>query len=197
MGLTLLYQSKLPMKYWVDAFLTSIFIINRLPTNKLNMESPFLKLFGTNPNYENLRSFGFRCYPYLRNYGKDKFSKKTRPCVFIGYSPMHKGYRCLDTQSNWVHISRHVVFDESQFPFDKTSEETNITAPELVSYTDQEAWLQKGHYHLDSLSNSNSPIDQYPTNVRIFDVEIETTAITYSDQHSTTAINNSQEEQRY
>ena len=77
MGMTLLFQSKLLMKYWVDAFLTFVFIINRLPSNKLKMESPFLKLFGTNPNYENLRSFGCRCYPYLRNYGKNKFSKRT------------------------------------------------------------------------------------------------------------------------
>lgn len=39
-------------------------------------------------------------------------------CVFLGYSPHHKGYLCLDSHTNRVVISRHVVF-ESSFPFSK------------------------------------------------------------------------------
>ena len=51
MGLTLLAQSGLPKKFWVDAFLTSIFIINRLPTKVLNFSSPFECLFHLPPNF--------------------------------------------------------------------------------------------------------------------------------------------------
>jgi len=38
-------------------------------------------------------------------------------CVFLGYLTHHKGYCCLDLSSNRVIISRHVIFDETEFPF--------------------------------------------------------------------------------
>jgi transposase InsO family protein len=49
MRLTLLAQSGLSPKYWVDAFLTAIFLINRLPSLVLQHESPFSKLFHHSP----------------------------------------------------------------------------------------------------------------------------------------------------
>jgi hypothetical protein len=45
MILTLLAQSGLSKKFWVDAFLTAIFIINRLPTKILDYVSPYECLF--------------------------------------------------------------------------------------------------------------------------------------------------------
>jgi hypothetical protein len=64
-----------------------------------------------------LRIFGVHCFSCLRPYQEDKLSAKSVSCVFIGYSPDHKGYRCLDQITGRVHISRHVVFDEKCFPF--------------------------------------------------------------------------------
>jgi hypothetical protein len=37
--------------------------------------------------------------------------------VFIGYSPLHKGVKCLDVSTGRIYISRDVVFDENVFPF--------------------------------------------------------------------------------
>jgi hypothetical protein len=37
--------------------------------------------------------------------------------MFIGYSPLHKGVKCLDVSTGCIYISRDVVFDENVFPF--------------------------------------------------------------------------------
>ena len=58
MGLTLHAQSRLPKKFWVDAFLTSILIINRLPTKVLNFSSPFECLLHLPLDFSYFRSFG-------------------------------------------------------------------------------------------------------------------------------------------
>ena len=46
-----------------------------------------------------------------------KLDPKSLPCVFIGYSMKHKGYKCLYPLTRQVYISRNVVFDESIFPY--------------------------------------------------------------------------------
>jgi hypothetical protein len=68
-----------------------------------------------------LRVFGCACWPHLRPYNKNKLSFRSKQCVFIEYSSLHKGYKCLDIDSGRVYISRDVIFDERVFPFSKTN----------------------------------------------------------------------------
>lgn len=57
-GLTLLFHAKLPLFLWVDAFLTATFLINKMPSSVLKMESPIFKLYGTHLDYNILKVFG-------------------------------------------------------------------------------------------------------------------------------------------
>jgi hypothetical protein len=114
-GLTLLAQAGLSPKYWVDSFLTSTYLINRLPIPVLKNQSPFSKLFNRSPDYTSLRSFGCLCFPLLRPYANHKLSFRSKPCILLGYAANQKGYRCLEPQSHKIYISRHVVFDENVF----------------------------------------------------------------------------------
>lgn len=114
----MMFQSKLPHRYWVEAVFTANFLTNLLPTSTLeDSASPFQKLFNKSPEYTALRSFGCACFPTLRDYAATKFDPRSLQCVFLGYNEKYKGYRCLYPPTGRVYISRHVIFDESTYPF--------------------------------------------------------------------------------
>lgn len=118
LGLSMMFQSKVPHQLWVEAFLTATYLSNLLPSSALpDHLSPYEVLVGCSPVYTSLRVFGSSCFPYLRPYGKNKFDPKSLHCVFIGYSEKHKGYRCLHPPTGRVYVSRHVLFEESVFPY--------------------------------------------------------------------------------
>jgi hypothetical protein len=114
-GLTLLAQFGLPPKYWVDAFFTTVFLINRLPSPILDNHSPFFKLFKKTLDYTLLCTFGCLCYPLLRSYAAHKLTFRSKPCIFLEYGANQRGYRCLEPHSKKVYLSRSVVFDEAKF----------------------------------------------------------------------------------
>ena len=116
-GLALLAHSSLPLRFWDEAFLTACYLINRMPTPVLNKDTPLFRLFHVQPNYSSLRIFGCACWPSLRKYNAHKLEFRSKMCVFLGYSPLHKGYKCLDRTSGRIYISRDVVFDETVFPY--------------------------------------------------------------------------------
>jgi histone deacetylase 1/2 len=56
-GLALLANASMPLKYWDEAFLTATFLINLLPSKVINLETPAERLLHTTPNYDALRVF--------------------------------------------------------------------------------------------------------------------------------------------
>jgi hypothetical protein len=107
----------MPLKFWDEAFLTATHLVNMLPTKVINHETPMERLLHKTPDYASLRVFGCACWPNLRPFNQRKLAFRSKQCVFLGYSHMHKGVKCLDIASGRVYISRDVVFDETVFPF--------------------------------------------------------------------------------
>ena len=66
LGMTMLFHSGAPLCLWVEAFTTTVFLINRLSSSSLNFETPYFVLHGTHLNYSSLRIFGSKFFLTLR-----------------------------------------------------------------------------------------------------------------------------------
>uniref|UniRef100_M4DMN8 Integrase catalytic domain-containing protein n=1 Tax=Brassica campestris TaxID=3711 RepID=M4DMN8_BRACM len=118
LGLSMMFEAKLPQNLWVEALFTANFLSNLLPTAVHHKTvSAFEKLNGIAPQYSALRVLGCACYPNLRPYTHNKFDPRSLLCVFVGYTEKHRGYRCFHPPTGRVYISRHVLFDEQRFPY--------------------------------------------------------------------------------
>ena len=67
-GLSLIAHASMPLKFWDEAFLTVVSLINRLPSKVINHDTPHYHLLGHHPDYSFLRTFGCACWPNLQPY---------------------------------------------------------------------------------------------------------------------------------
>ena len=116
LGLTLLAQASMPLSFWWNAFASTIFIINKLPTQVLSHKSPYEMVYGRLPNFSFLKVFGCACFPFLRPYNQNKLQFRSAKCIFLSYSSKHKGYLCLHS-SGKIYVACDVLFNEVESPF--------------------------------------------------------------------------------
>lgn len=157
-GLALLAHSQLPLKFWDHAFVTAAYLINRLPSVSLGNQSPYSKLLHKVPDYSHLRVFGCACFPFLRPYNSHKMDFRSQECVFLGYSSIHKGYKCLSPTGR-IYISKDVLFHETKFPY--VSLFSSIASPASKSSSSPLSscsfpTLSAPHFPLTSVSPPNA-----------------------------------------
>jgi len=132
---TLLIESSVPSKFWIEALSTAVYLINRLPSHVLNFDSPYYRLHHKSPSYHDLHSFGCICFVHLPFHERHKLSTQSAKCVFLGYSISHKGFVCYDLSCGKFCISRNVVFFENQYFF-PTHLASSSVAPILPHFED-------------------------------------------------------------
>jgi hypothetical protein len=128
LSLATMIHASIPLSYWDAIFESVVFVINRLPILSRSNSSPFQSLFHQIPDYQFLRTIGCECFPLLRPYTSHKLQPRSKSCVFMEYSSLHKGYCCLHLPTNKTYVSRHVIFNESVYPFAAFSDSTQIVS---------------------------------------------------------------------
>jgi hypothetical protein len=69
--------------------------------------------------------------------------------VFLGYSSLPKGYKCLDHESGRVYISCDVIFDEHVFLFHRDSPHSDLPShPNLRNMHPDNSSINLGHDHM-------------------------------------------------
>lgn len=103
--------------YWLGAFSSTTYMINRLSTKVLDDQLPFEVLYFQVLVYSNFRTYGCQVFSYVQDYVLHKLSPRSLICVFISYNDKYKGYCFLDPTTYRVYITRHARFIEPCFDF--------------------------------------------------------------------------------
>ncbi|GKV10014.1 hypothetical protein SLEP1_g21439 [Rubroshorea leprosula] len=106
----LLISSSCPERFWGEATLTVVYLVNRIPSSVLDNQSPYECLHGILPTYNLLKVFGCACFVLLPPHEHNKLDPRAQLCYFLGYGITQKGYCCWDLVSQKLRVSRHVVF---------------------------------------------------------------------------------------
>ncbi|XP_017628687.1 uncharacterized protein LOC108471601 [Gossypium arboreum] len=98
----LLFKAKMPNNFWAKALTTSVYLLNRLPTNVVKGKTPFEAWFSQKPNVSHLKMFGCLCYTLVPTEKRTKLEKRSMPRVFVGYNSVKKRYRVFDPSTKKI-----------------------------------------------------------------------------------------------
>lgn len=105
-------------KFWEEAITNAVYLLNRVPTSVLKFQTPLDKLasFVTIPSHLKLppRVFGCVVFVHLQKHLRTKLDPYAIKCVFVGYHPFQKGYRCYHPQSHKFYVTMDVTFSEHE-----------------------------------------------------------------------------------
>ncbi|KAG8493279.1 hypothetical protein CXB51_010854 [Gossypium anomalum] len=114
MARCLLFESKLPSKFWAEAANTSVYLLNRLPTTAIKDKTPFEVWHDLKPTVSHLKVFSCVCYTLIPAKKRTKLDKRFMPGIFVGYSSTNKGYRVYNPSTKKILVSRDVRFNEGR-----------------------------------------------------------------------------------
>ncbi len=77
MGLTYMKNSGVPKHLWVEAFTTAVYLINRLPSSVINMQSQFSALYGRDTFQGEVTTFSDTSDRYTLNQSSEHSSDST------------------------------------------------------------------------------------------------------------------------
>ncbi|GAU46782.1 hypothetical protein TSUD_351810 [Trifolium subterraneum] len=120
-GRSLLFQSKLPKKFWSYAVSHATYIINRVCTPLLQNKSPYHLLYNKPPDLEQLKVFGSLCYASTLQNQRTKLDPRARKCIFLGYKSGMKGVILYDIHNHNIFVSRNITHYDHILPYASSS----------------------------------------------------------------------------
>ena len=113
MARCMLKAMSVPARFWGEAVLTAVYVLNRSPTKSLQGVTPFEAWHKRKPRVSHLRTFGCVANVKQNGPGLNKLSDRSKKMIFIGYEAGTNGYRFYDPSTGRLVISRDVIFEEN------------------------------------------------------------------------------------
>lgn len=143
MAIAMINEADVNISWWGEAFLTAIYVVNRLPVARLEGRTPHEVMSGRMPSIDHLRVWGCLAHVTLseerrkevyRGIKGKKLLPKTQAGRFVGYDVRAKCYRILIKGK--IVRSRDVTFIEDVFEIPKET-------PQIDTYWEKDIPLDK------------------------------------------------------
>ena len=144
---SMLYHSKLPLRFWAEALMVATHVRNCSPTCALE-ETPYERWNNEKPDVSVLRVFGCKAYARVPDEKRKKLDPKSQKCIFVGYPTGVKGYKLYDPVKQKMIVRRDVVFIENAFDhsIEKNGEPDELL-PAICFDFDYEEYLSNDDVH--------------------------------------------------
>ncbi|KAL0557131.1 hypothetical protein IC582_005649 [Cucumis melo] len=95
---SLMLSTSLPSYLWGDAILTATYLINRMSSRILHLQTPLECLKESYPSTRLVSEVPlcvFGCTAYVHSFGPNqtKFTPRAQACAFVGYPLHQRGYK--------------------------------------------------------------------------------------------------------
>ncbi|CAL2246759.1 unnamed protein product [Prunus armeniaca] len=140
-----LFGANMPRSFWGEAVISAAYFINRIPSSILHFQTPLQTLHHhiQTPPTPNLEPRIFSCvvFIHLHDHQRSKLDPRAEKCVFIGYAPHQKGYRCYHPPSQKIYTSMDAVFWENDIYFSAAQEEHwDINTSQIFNFFPPESY---------------------------------------------------------
>lgn len=114
MARSLLKTENMLKRFWGEAVVMNIYLLNQAPTRSVHNKTPYKAWHGKRPNVHHLCMFG--CLTYVKNVklNAKKLDDHNTHMVFIGYETSSKVYMMYELAGRKLHVPQDVVFDEGK-----------------------------------------------------------------------------------
>ena len=150
MAACMVSYASLPMCYWGYAFISAVYIRNRVWSQGSN-GIPYLTVTGKQPDLNLFRIFGSPAYVHIDSSNRRKFEDTAWKGIMVGYCSDSPAYLIYNPRSRNILRSRNVTFDENWI------EQTRSQLPRRLNSGED------GHDGIESTDNIRSSSDNQQT----------------------------------
>ena len=126
-----------------------------MPSRILDFQTPCQILLQSFPNTRIISTipfkvFGCLAFVHVHQQHRDKLDPRALKCIFLGYSPTQKGYKCYSPVTKQFYHSMDVTFFEQQPYFSKSDIQGETNFIQEYQLWDIE---ESSHFSPNSLTN--------------------------------------------